>query len=146
LPQSNTTTSPNTNKIKIPDWQLENESADKNNESHCDTNTILERSNSRNENFSSNTSNVLDRKDESADVDEANNQLKTSSSASPSKYIHQNTNEVVQEDKLEETDQETKNVHQQSTGKVKERIDNKGKTKYRVDPDLLIGYSRRTII
>ena len=29
---------------------------------------------------------------------------------------------------------------------VIERMDKKGKKKYRVDPDLLIGYSRRTII
>ena len=125
---------------------MEDENADKNNESDCDTNNFLNQSNPSNEIVSSNNSNVLDRKPESADVEESNNEHETSSLASHSKYIHENTNEVVQEDKLKETDQETKNVHHQSTGKVKERIDKRGKTKYRVDPDLLIGYSRRTII
>ena len=145
LPKSNSTPSTSTNQAKIPDWQLEDigkDSKDSKESKDSETNgdPILDSG-------SDDKLDDLDCKTELADKKEtSNSDSEELNQSANSTETHENTFQSFQtlDDGESEAVKESKET--KHAGDVIERIDKKGKKKYRVDPDLLIGYSRRTII
>ena len=92
-------------------------------------------------------------KDIEDDVNTNNSGLEVLSPTPTSEEIQANiypsTEENKNEDELngdENVDKVKEYVDKLDTGKIIEQVGKSGKKRYRVDPDLLIGYTRRNII
>ena len=145
LPRLNPTTSTDTNHIKIPDWQLEAESKEDaiigNDNDKLDASTLSkEEASSTHLNLSDITHDFKDA------IDTSIRSLESFNDTSMTDELHEVGSKDIQEESKKEDDKETKPSFKQGNAKIIEATDKGGKKKYRVDPDLLIGYSRRTII
>ena len=145
MPKSNSILSTNVSSANIPNWQLEDEDKNDNTPKQCIEDEIVDGpfqdsgSDDRINGSDTNTVLVEDKnvsKPESREFD----QLTTSTET------NEKTLESFQTNEAEDGTATNVSKEDNNSGKIVERIDKRGKKKYRVDPDLLIGYSRRTII
>ena len=85
-------------------------------------------------------------KDFSEVINTTNTGLKISSPTPASEEVQANAYKNAQTNENKQEDEVKESVDKQSSGKIIEEVDKSGKKRYLVDPDLLIGYTRRTII
>jgi len=145
LPKSNSIPSANVSSANIPNWQLEDENKSDNTpkqrkEDEIVDGTFQDSGSDDRMNGSDTNTELVEEKDVSKPESREFDQLVTSTET------NENTLESFQTNETEDGTATNVSKEDNNAGKIVERIDKRGKKKYRVDPDLLIGYSRRTII
>ena len=145
LPKSNPISSTNVSSANIPNWQLEDENKSDNTpkqrkEDEIVDGTFQDSGSDDRMNGSDTNTELVEEKDVSKPESREFDQLVTSTET------NENTLESFQTNETEDGTATNVSKEDNNAGKIVERIDKRGKKKYRVDPDLLIGYSRRTII
>ena len=145
LPKSNSIPSTNVSSANIPNWQLEDEDKNDNTPKQCKEDEIVDGifqdsgSDDRINGSDTNTECV-------EEIDVSKPESREFDQLVASTETNENTLESSQTNETEDGTATNLSKEDNNSGKIVERIDKRGKKKYRVDPDLLIGYSRRTII
>ena len=139
------------NNIQIPDWQLEVKPPDNNDDSVSEDYTNLINSDVRADLTSAeNLGDSLEAKPSAEIVSSVvDNSILALSSSNSEESQHMDTDKDTQPSRIEESnnlDIMNEPIDKPTTGSIVEETMNSTKKRYRVDPDLLIGYSRKRII
>ena len=151
MSKKNSSTSTGTNNIQIPDWQLEVKPTYDNDNFVAEDCTNLSNANPRLDEISA--ENLGDSSEAKSSVEIVSavvgNNLLTSSISNSDESQGIDTDKTTQLGKTEESnnpDIMSEPIDKPTTGNAAEETFNSTKKRYRVDPDLLIGYSRKRII